>query len=230
MFDYETLVSIIKKQLLESNVNVVLETSVRACMRDTIANHEFIVDLTNGIKLTTNFVVNATYANLNAVNAQFGVQPQSLLYEDVTIPVFGFDMHPMGLTIMDGEYCTIMPHGMIKNQFLLYHVRSSVRHRSSNIADIRASFNEDNENLKLIYSDSVMYMPFIKHVKKISCRRAIRAVFENANDARLSEIHTYQERPGFISVLSGKISTASQTAIHVRHMIENKPVHTRYFI
>ena len=36
------------------------------------------------------------------------------------------DIEKIGITIMDGDFCSILPKGFDKNTFLLYHVKNSV--------------------------------------------------------------------------------------------------------
>ncbi len=227
MFDYITLKRIVSDRLSCSNINVVTDASIIRT-----ADGAIVINMMNqSYEVESDFVVNATYAGINDLNDIFGVKRQDLLYEDVTIPVIGFDMPKVGLTVMDGDYCTLMPHGTTLNEFLLYHVSASVKHRSRHIDSVKHSLNDDNHtDIDAIIRRSTEYMPFLRYAKRISCRRTIRTVHENISDARLSEIHTYKERSNYISILSGKISTCIQTAIHVRHMIENKQICTRYYL
>ena len=63
--------------------------------------------------ITADQVINATYANSNAINQLFGADPLALMHEIsemafVTSP----QLHNTGLTIMDGPFASLMPYGL----------------------------------------------------------------------------------------------------------------------
>lgn len=68
----------------------------------------------NDIKtIMVNGVINATYANINAVNRIFGISSLEVIHEisEICI-VHSKALHDIGFTIMDGPFASIMPFGL----------------------------------------------------------------------------------------------------------------------
>ena len=87
------------------------------------------------------YIINSSYSNVNKVNNMLGLPELNLNFQDVIVPIFNMEHNPLGLTIMDGPFCSIMPRGNRKNEFLLYHPKYSVISESNQVIDI------SNENL-----------------------------------------------------------------------------------
>ena len=229
VFDFFVLRDIVRKRLKHPNIKLFLSTKcIDLNMRD---KSSMVATLSNSLGKNIKefeFVINATYAGLNNINKPLGVQELDLLFEDVLIPVLGkVNIPPMGLTVIDGDFCTIMPRGYRAKKYkesLLYHVKTSILKRSKNVNN--ATLNLDKSAFskiqKRILKDCQEFMPFLKNTEIIDCYRTIRTVMENKSDARLSEIHTYEGCNMYVSVLSGKISTAMKTAIQLRTLLSGK--------
>jgi hypothetical protein len=219
IWDYTSLKNTISRYLDRNGVNVFFRTQCEGIK--ILADSTFEVKLCKGIK-HYDVVINATYANLNFVNSMLGIQSKKLLFEDVVIPTFTYPAHPMGLTIMDGPFCSVMPRGRIANEFLLYNVKESVLR--SKIDLVKPHFDLDNSefNEDVIYQSSVGFMPFLRYAVPNGYNRTIRAVFENSDDARLSEVNTYDGIKNYFSILSGKVTTCMQVALEIKHIIQGK--------
>jgi hypothetical protein len=165
-----------------------------------------------------NFVVNCTYAAVNKVNKHFGAPLIKIKNQDVIIPIFKFKHKKIGLTIMDGPFCSIMPKGSDKNKFLLYHVVHSVG--SETIGENKNNQYDINKQIDLIYEKSADYYPFLKDVKRIGFWRTPRALPINDNDERLSEVYYNKDNPNYVSILSGKVSTCWTTALKVKELAQ----------
>lgn len=62
---------------------------------------------------TASQVINATYAGSNTINQLFGVQPIDLMHEISEMVFVSAENFPMlGLTVMDGQFGSIMPYGL----------------------------------------------------------------------------------------------------------------------
>lgn len=217
VFDYNILKKIIIKRLLSQNINL----NTRTTLIDLKKHNNTYTATTNQWKREYDVVINASYAHLNEINSMLGIQSQIIKYQKVSIPIFEFDHNPIGLTIMDGPFCSVMPLGKKKNKFLLYHVKNSVL--DSCIGDgCPNSFNVDNNYLNNIYLKSQIYYPFLSYVKHISEYNTIRAVHDNDNDARVTELQDYNEFPNYFSVLSGKITTCVQVSLQIKQKLTNK--------
>ena len=101
----------------------------------------------NETHLKYDYIINCSYAGINKISKIVGVESIRFKYQDVIIPMFEYNRSKIGLTIMDGEYCSVMPNGMKPNNFLLYHVKHSVI-QSSN-SEIEDRKEEISENLTI---------------------------------------------------------------------------------
>lgn len=220
VFDYDKIAGIVKNYLSKTGVNVLLNTVCKSLKHD---GKVFTAQLNDTTK-EYDYVINATYANINNINELLGLPQRKLLFEDVFIPTFNFPSDKFGITVMDGPFCSIMPRGLRTNEFLLYHVKHSVL--SDRLSEQRMLLQDKPIEYETIFRESSAFMPFLKDAKPISHWRTIRTVHENSDDARLSELHTYEELPNYFSVLSGKITTCIQTALQIKHHIRGgKTIH-----
>ncbi len=204
VFDYFSVRTTMLKLLSESTVNVHLRTSPLKVDRK---NDRFHV-VTSQFSQPYDYMINATYCSLNQVNSMVGAAQRTYRYEDCVIPVFRYDYAPFGLTVMDGEFCSVMPRGFRAGEFLLYHVKHSV---------LRAKLGVENYDTLLEWTDdaplfraSAEFMPFLQNCSSFERYRAIRITWENDDDARRSVI--YDDIPNYWSVLSGKVTTCVDVA------------------
>ena len=152
------------------------------------------------------YLINTTYAGINEVNEQLGIPKMSLKLQDVVVHYFKFNSKPFGVTIMDGPFCSVLPKGKNKNEFLLYNVKHSL-------------VKDNNLDIDNIYKQSEVYFPFLKNVKRLGYWRTTRALPINNNDERLSEVFTYPGHPKVINVLSGKVSTCHKIGQQIKQML-----------
>lgn len=196
IFDWEILKKLIKKDLKHSSVKLKLNTKFTQ-------KH-----------LKYDFIINCSYSGINNVNEIAGVSSLKFKLQDVIIPIFKYNYPKIGLTVMDGPFCSIMPKGNTPNHFLLYHAKYSVL-KETEEATIEP-LTDISYNLKMIKEDSSRYFPFIKDTEFIDYWRTIRVIPINSDDARLSKVITYPENHKFITVFSGKISTCIKIAKQIK--------------
>ncbi len=186
IFDYDVLKLLVKN--LIKNITIKFNTKFDGNISDC------------------DYLINTTYAGVNKINKQLGIPKIPLRLQDVVVPYFKLDSNPFGVTIMDGPFCSILPKGKNKNEFLLYSVEHSL-------------VKDNNLDINNIYKQSEVYFPFLKDVERLGYWRTTRALPINDNDERLSEIFTHPENPKVISVLSGKISTCHKIGQHIKQML-----------
>lgn len=196
IFDFESIKYDLTNRLNGSNVNLILNKTITS-----------VSDLSE-----FDVVINTTYRNINKINNLFNITPIKLKLQDVIVPIFKMKSEKIGLTIMDGEYCTIMPKGFEKNTFLLYHVKHSVLKQFEGDVVPNNWVNNDLEYvdnmLNTIYDSSSLYYPFLKNCERISYWRTIRALPINDDDERLSSLTINNvDNKLIITLLSGKITT-----------------------
>lgn len=225
IFDYDILKQILEKQIAQqSNVTLHLNTS---CNGLSLKNNCFVAQLNDKVR-EYDIVINAAYANINQINSYLGIPLKKLLYEDVFIPYFLYPLSRTGLTIMDGDFCSVMPKGINKNEFLLYHVKYSVLSSFLGELDQISPIPISDDVIDNLYQQSAEFYPFLREVKHVNFWRTIRAVHENSDDARLSEIFTYPEVDNYYTILSGKVSTCVQVALEIKHKLEGRTLLRRF--
>lgn len=198
IYDISVLKQIIYTNL--KNVNLLLNTRYDKYMYDKY-----------------DFIINCSYANINEIHEQIGVDTLNFKYQDVIIPIFSYNHEKIGLTIMDGNYCSIMPKGFDNNLFLLYHVKYSVLQESN--SPIPLSQIDSNTIYETIRTDSKKYYPFLENVNFIDYWRTIRILPINDNDERLSKIVNHLTSNKVITVFSGKVSTCAIVAKQIKNLL-----------
>jgi len=208
IFDYNQMKSILLKKIKENNIKILFNTTV---------------DNINQLKQYKN-IINCSYVNLNKINDIFNIPLIKLKIQDVIIPILELSQNKIGLTVMDGEYCSLLPKGNEKNTFLLYNVKYSVI-RSKECYYVPDDWNNNNINIQekidAIYEHSSKYYSFLKNCKRISYWRTLRALPINENDSRVSSIYINKTKDKTIySVLSGKITTSCLIAQNIFNEIK----------
>ena len=195
IFDFNSIKDNLTNRLTNSNVKTILN--------HTIVNKDELNDY--------DVIINTTYKNINKINSLFEITPIKLKLQDVIVPIFKCNMERVGLTIMDGEFCSILPKGFDINTFLLYSVKHSVIRQYEGY-EVPSEWETDEvdvtESIDKIYSESTKYFYFLKDSERINYWRTIRALPINEDDERLSSL-TLNEvgDKKIISLLSGKITT-----------------------
>ncbi len=220
IFDYDLIKMRLKRDIGNSRIKLILnkKITVRPSIYDVI--------------------VNASYFNINKINRIYDLPQIKLRLQTVIIPIFRYRHSMIGLTIMDGKFCSIMPKGFEPDMFLLYHAKESVifETEAEVIPDawyygkqlIKNRFIKDNIYDKIIsnryinriVTTSQKYFYFLEGCTVIDYWQTVRALPINNNDERLS-IFQFAESGNqkIISVLSGKISTCLLTAKNISKII-----------
>ena len=175
----------------------------------------FHLSVNDGIySRTYDYLVSATYADEQVLNSMLGVLSPPRRYEHVLIPEVFWPGDPIGLTVMDGPFCSVMPFAGHPGRALVYHVDASVVggpwHQRP---DPRIPIVSLDENvLREIVCKSSAFFPALDSVEISGARSALRSVTENTDDARLSDVNSFGECPGYLSIFSGKLTTCVTTA------------------
>ena len=218
IFDHNTLAHLITKNITKKNIHLLPKTQ---CSNIRESNNGFKVSL-NGKDQAFDVVINCTYAQLNSTHEGLITENQEeYIFEEVLIPIFNYNMKKVGVTVMDGEFCSIMPKGLKENQFLLYHVKESVLQKQTGFFNSLAPQKTLNQAIETILSASTPYYPFLKEVKIDGYWKDTRVVKRNLDDERLTEIKSYDNLKGYYSIFSGKVTTCVKTAMELKATISN---------
>ncbi len=210
IYDCDNLRNLIYDKLRSSNVQLELNTDIK----------DINVE---GCDL----IVNCSYSALNEVNRHFGEEEIVGKYQDVLIPVIKWNHEPIGLTVMDGPFCSIMPRGFNKSEFLVYHVVEGVL--SAHETDFVPPKIDEVEVSKRIIEKSAIFYPFLKDVEIINFWRSKRFIPSNSStDSRLSQIFVSKKSQNYISVFSGKVTTAVSIAKTISNYLETGKLRETY--
>ncbi|MBK8699314.1 MAG: FAD-dependent oxidoreductase [Saprospiraceae bacterium] len=199
------------------------------CRIDTIqkSHPDYLIEMASGIKISTGFVLNASYASLNQVLKLADLPSFDVKYElcEIILCQVSPTLREVGITLMDGPFFSLIPFG--QSQF---HALSSVAytpHKASNTTlpefDCQPGTNCSPiqlQNCNQCPNKPTTHWPAMhQHVKKylradfdlayVSSLFAVKAILQGAemDDARPTVIQKHSDTPNFYSVLSGKINT-----------------------
>ena len=196
IYDWEKLQSIVKVRISNSKIKIKLKS-----------------DFTKSVE-SFDFIINCTYTKINNICDFMNLPSQKFKMQDVLIPIFESKIERVGLTVMDGPFCSVMPKGFEKNKFLLYHAKYSVLEEKLDenlLNDAELKYCTEK-----IINDSTRYFPFLKEATFNQYWRSNRAIPINNNDQRTSEIITYKENLNFITIFSGKVTTSVKIAKQIK--------------
>jgi len=173
----------------------------------------FSLEINRNIKDNYDAVVNCTYANLNQLKFQIGQETKNFQYEYTMVPIVDWFRPPVGITIMDGPFMTVLPFGKSKN-FLLYHVEHTVIERKIAAQmplkwrckeTSPSSYADKNKVFKDILESFSEFVPAVKDSNLKGFLETTRVVqaYKEETDARPSIIEKIDD--GFLSVFTAKI-------------------------
>lgn len=189
---------------------------------------EWVIPM-EGVTVRTPFVLNATYASVNQVNARFGFSAFDIKYElcEIILCDVSERLEGVGLTVMDGPFFSIMPFGKTGHHSLtsvtftphdtsfegLPHFRcqaASGGHCSpeqlGNCDDCPArpasSWPYMSSLARKYMSDD---LTFGYRSSLFSMKPILQA--SEVDDSRPTVVRVHSEEPRYVSVLSGKINT-----------------------
>lgn len=216
IFDYDLIKNRLAGDLKKSSVKLILNKRITS--KKELKEYDVIV--------------NTTYFNINKINAILGLPQPKLRLQTVIIPIFKWNREKIGITIMDGKFCSVMPKGFNRDTFLLYHAGESVIYEveSEIIPDswyygkklmdrFRGVYDKTfgQYSINKIRDASMKYFLFLKRCDFVDYWQTVRALPVNDNDERLSIVTvTEKDSQKIISVLSGKISTCLLTAKNIK--------------
>jgi glycine/D-amino acid oxidase-like deaminating enzyme len=158
-------------------------------------------------------VVNCTYANINLLNVQLGHTAPIYQYEYTMVPIIEWDQPPVGVTVMDGRFMTVLPFGQT-GRFLLYHVEHTVVATEISTQMPAGWLDPENSPSQQVNTQELFntmkqacsqFVPALQNARLVGFLQGPRMVLANRDhtDARPSIINRHE--PGYWSVFTGKI-------------------------
>ena len=201
-------------------------------MNDSVARgwrdgESWRMQLRSGALLEGGGIVNATYAGTNALLTSFGLEPVSFKYELCEVVLVEAPAQDrLAITVMDGPFFSLMPFGHSG-----LHTLTSVDYTPRAVSrEILPTFScqernsscrphalEDCGTCPVRPASSYPYMQALANrflrlasrVRKVESLNSMKVVIRNAevDDARPTLVRVSSERPLFITLFGGKIST-----------------------
>lgn len=170
----------------------------------------FVLSVQDGSAFEVDAVVNCIYADINRFGEALGHPCREYQYERTAIQVIEWDQPPVGITIMDGEFPTILPLGET-GKFLLYHVKHSVLARTTGTQlpvtwrDERTAPIPDESFWDNMLADCRKFVPSLESTRplEVLCTSRIVLANQDSTDKRPSIIQ--MPEPRFINVFAGKV-------------------------
>jgi hypothetical protein len=187
------------------------------------------IELNNGEKLNSDFILNATYASVNQIHRMLGLEPFGIKYElcEIILCKVEDNLRSLGLTVMDGPFFSIMPFGKTG-----YHSLTSVTftpHETSYDACPQFPCQERSGgyctadslgNCNECKAKPVSAWPYMSGLARKYMKEEYGFTYQGSlfsmkpilktteiDDSRPTVIKTFSREPYFVSVLSGKINT-----------------------
>lgn len=151
-------------------------------------------------------VVNATYSNLNNVNKILDLPRREFRYDLCNVPVLSLpkELSGIGITIMDGEFYSILPYGDTPYH-LFWSVKGSALRSISTYPPARSS-------KKIADYNNGRFVPLLKKAKLVDVLRVTKVLRPDVelSDERVTDLIDYGG--GKFAILSAKINTCVLTA------------------
>lgn len=212
IYDSKLLRAEVMQELLQNDVDVKCELNAETIQE---TSYGFEVDC-GSERLRARAIVNCTYANFNSFNKGLGLPARKLQYELTVVPVVRWreGKPPIGVTVMDGAFFTVLPFGKSGN-YLLYHVKHTV-HQTVVGETYPEPWSQpksvvDEADARRILGEMVeassVWLPSIREADFVDYLSTVRVVFANSDDTdrRPSLIEKQQTAAPFYSIFSGKI-------------------------
>ena len=178
------------------------------------------------------FVLNATYASVNQINAKAGFEPFKIKYElcEIILCSVSDALKNVGITVMDGPFFSIMPFGKTEyhsltavtftphvtshNDFPTFECQNHCKEgkkwctpmQLGNCNECSAKPHTAWEYMSGLANKYLKDELEFKYINSLFSMKPILKASE-IDDSRPTIIKEYTSCPKFISVLSGKINT-----------------------
>lgn len=226
-YDANILKEYLMKEILQySNIELMYDIRIENIEE---CKECYEITLRNGKQYSTEYLLNCTYASTNQIITQLGYEPFKIKYElcEIILCKVDEELKNVGITVMDGPFFSIMPFGKTG-----YHSLTSVTftpHITSyetlptfecqKHSDVECSPEQLNNcnNCKYKPKSAWDYMSQLarKYLKEDMKFEYAGSLFSmkpilmasEIDDSRPTVIKIFNEKPKFVSVLSGKINT-----------------------
>jgi hypothetical protein len=172
--------------------------------------------VTNKSTLESNLIFNATYSQINSVNANAGVEIYGLQHEITEMPLVKLpdSLANMAITVMDGPFFSIMPFPSSKFSTFSHvrytpHLRWKDEASSPLIADPTNILRNHPQktNFSSMQFDAARYIPSVRDSKYQYSLWESKTVLSSSDvsDSRPILYGKSKLKPGYSSIMGGKL-------------------------
>ncbi|MFF3263896.1 FAD-dependent oxidoreductase [Streptomyces sp. NPDC002932] len=225
VIDCARLRDTLSERLRASSATVRFATDVR-----TVERHEgrYTLGTGDGSVGVFDTVVNCSFSDINRLSRQLGHEAPPRQYEYTAVFVIDWDHPPVGVTVMDGRFTTLLPFGA-SGRFLLYHVEHSVVERVTagvapehwrDPAQVLGDRTAQERRFGQALAEAVRFIPDLRTARLHDILHGPRVVLAGRDDtdARPSEVSRLG--PGYLTVFSGKLDHSVWAADEVVRLVE----------
>ena len=228
VYDFSAMRNLILQKFIENEIHLITGDGVDNLVKQ---NDHYSLHLQSGSVIDADVVINASYADINRLANQAGIELDEMQYEYTVIPVIEAAIPRVGVTVMDGPFTSILPRGF-SNQFLLYHVEHSVLAReissqvnSEWLTTVNTPFSsiDKKQYFSLMIESCREFMPGLNGAKLCGFLEGPRVVQSRKDDtdARPSVVK-FCHGDSYISLLSGKVDSSIWVAKNIRDQLVRK--------
>ena len=209
-FDWTALRDDLQARLAANGVLVRMGETVETMLCES---NRVIVRLGAGQELTTSFVFNVTYSNINNLAVRSGLAPLALKHElaEVALVEPPPELAGLAVTVMDGPFFSSMPYPSEK-LYSLAHVRYTPHFSWVNSSKDLSSYQINDRLPKVsrwrhMVQDAKRFLPCMREVKYQQSLFDVKTVLvrNERDDGRPILLHRHSEGPLIYSVMGAKI-------------------------
>ncbi len=219
-FDYQTLrVNILNRINKLKNIKILRNSKIIKI--DSFYDNQVQVTLRNGYEIKGNNLVNATYSGLNDIFKLATKKNMEAKFQLVVLPILKINkkIPTYGLTIMDGPFCSILPRGFSKDEYILSNVKGSVLESKTGFK--KPTWKEFSGSVERdIVEKCKTYFPILSEMEIVDSWITTKMLLPNQekNDSRPTLILTHKKN--IYSIFSGKVTTCVRVAKDMLKKIE----------
>ncbi|MEA5533141.1 FAD-dependent oxidoreductase [Crocosphaera sp. XPORK-15E] len=219
-FDAEKLKNLLASRLAQTPVSLLMNTEAIKVIppSDSLGKGKLgllLKDLLSGEtqELESEYIYNCTYANLNTLPLNSGLELLYLRHEATELSLVKMPdaLQNMGLTVMCGPFFSVMPFPA-KNLFSFSHVSYTPHYQWSEIPSAE-NFQQHRppfplkSNFERMVRDAARFLPLLSDCSYVDSLWEVKTILpqSDGDDSRPILFKTDSAVPRFISVLGGKI-------------------------
>jgi glycerol-3-phosphate dehydrogenase len=213
VFDLEILAGLLKDEASELGIRLRTGFEV-VCFN--IQGNQYIITARRNREQTNydaDILLNATYAYTNNILRIIGLEEDMTEYalQRTEVAIARSKIEIPALTIMDGEFISVLPYGREQNLVLVYDVIHSVVDKENGFFLDDTKKYPTNWNKMIAHGEK--YLPFIRNLDYVDSLWGARPIPSRiTGDSRKTRIRSHKKCPGIYSILEGKFISAPLVA------------------